>query len=207
LAAQAVDYLLSSEPKHEFQIVTVTMADEQGAAHSTPGGAAELISALQQREIDLAVLPGEAVPPALPDGVSVAAVADRVTPHDVLVTRAGMALADLPAGAAAGAADRARAVRVRALRRDLMPVVSRGELAAQLQTLKNGICAALLLAAADLVRLNVREPSLTMRPVTELLPAAGQGMLVLLARADDEENRSAAGRLDLMEFRLALAAE
>lgn len=206
-AAQAVDYLLSSEPEEEYQIVTVALTEDGATAQATPGAGFELTTALQQREIDLAVLAGDDLPLALPAGLCVAAVADRVTPHDVLVTRAGMTLAGLPPGARVAAPDARRCARLRHLRRDLLVSECRGEPGSQLQMLKDGGYEALLLGAAGLVRLNVREPGLKMTVLDELVPAGGQGMLILLARGDDEPGRTAAARLQLAEYAAALAAE
>ena len=170
----------------DVELVTVTTTGDRGSAS---GGAVndkerwvkELELALLAGEIDLAIHSAKDVPSALPDGLALVGAPSRGNPFDALVGAGS--LASLPSGARVGTASLRRAAQLLALREDLAVIVLRGNVDTRLRRLAGGDADALVLAAAGLERLGRGEEIGCL--LDDLVPAPGQGTLVLEARADD----------------------
>jgi hydroxymethylbilane synthase len=148
----------------------------------------ELELALLAGDIDLAVHSAKDVPSDLPDGLELVGAPRRGDPFDALVGAASVA--GLPHGARVGTASPRRAAQLRALREDLVVSVIHGNVDTRLRLLAEGELDALVLAAAGLIRLGRGdEIGCVLR---ELVPAAGQGTLVLEGRAGDAAASDAA---------------
>jgi hydroxymethylbilane synthase len=177
-----------------------TSGDRDRAGTDTPFGAQdkerwvkELELALLAGEVDLAVHSAKDVPSALPDGLEL----------DALV--GASSLDALPAGARVGTASTRRCAQLRALRQDLVVMVIHGNVDTRLRLLAEGELDALVLAAAGLMRLG-RESEIGC-VLTELVPCAGQGTLVLEGRAGDERALAAARAITDAPTGEALVAE
>jgi hydroxymethylbilane synthase len=172
----------------DAQLVPITTSgDRDRAAGDKEKWVKELELALLADEIDLAVHSAKDVPSVLPEGLELVGSPPRAVPFDALV---GVpSLDELPAGARVGTASLRRSSQLRALREDLEVVVVHGNVDTRLRRLEEGELDALVLAAAGLRRLG-REAAIGCL-LTELVPAAGQGTLVLEARAGDERARAA----------------
>jgi hydroxymethylbilane synthase len=185
----------------DAQLVTVTTAGDRASAACSnaapPSGmrygdkerwVKELELALLAGEIDLAVHSAKDVPSVLPAGLRLVGAPPRGNPFDALV--GAPSLPALAAGARVGTASLRRAAQLLSLREDLEVVVLRGNVDTRLRKLAGGDADALLLAAAGLQRLG-REAQIGC-VLDELVPAPGQGTLVLEARAGDERAAAAA---------------
>ncbi len=140
----------------------------------------ELERALLEDEIDVAVHSAKDVPAELPEGLELVAVAARADARDA-ICGAG-SLGELPAGARVGTASLRRTAQLRAIRPDLEIVPIRGNVDTRLHKLEQGECAALVLALAGLERLGRSHEAGGV--LDQLVPAPGQGALVLEARPD-----------------------
>jgi len=172
----------------DAELVTVTTSGDRASKTGAASGVndkerwvKELELALLAGEIDLAIHSAKDVPSALPDGLELVGAPERGNPFDVLVGAGS--LAALPAGARVGTASLRRAAQLLALREDLEVVVLRGNVDTRLRKLAGGEADALLLAAAGLQRLGRDEEIGCV--LSDLVPAPGQGTLVLEARAGD----------------------
>ncbi|MDX6692134.1 MAG: hydroxymethylbilane synthase [Solirubrobacteraceae bacterium] len=163
----------------------------------------ELELALLDRTIDLAVHSAKDVPSALPDGLALAGAPPRADPHDALVGAAS--LDALGEGARIGTSSLRRAAQLRALREDLDVIAIHGNVDTRLRRLDGDELDALVLAAAGLARLGRGDAIGGV--LSELVPAAGQGTLVLEARADDDAARGAARAVTDARTWTALLAE
>lgn len=167
----------------------------------------ELEVALLKREIDLAVHSMKDVPTVLPEGLVIGAVLPREYPGDVLVSRAGKTLGELPPGARVGTSSLRRQAQLRFYRPDLALIPVRGNLTTRLKKLKAGDFDALVLAWAGLARLGL-EGSVTERlPYTVCLPAVSQGAIGVEIRADDPEIARLVSAVDDAPSRAEVVAE
>lgn len=155
----------------------------------------ELEEALKAGEIDIAVHSLKDVPTVLDDDFEIAGVLTRAPVRDVLATKTPGGLEGLPAGSVVGTSSVRRAKQLEWLRPDLRVVDLRGNVPTRLRKLADGVCDALLLAEAGLVRLGYRmsKPAvvfgstLSFTPLKEdsFFPAAGQGAIGLEIRKGD----------------------
>jgi len=168
-------------------VVVQTRGDRDRAAIDKSKWVAELERALLDDEIDVAVHSAKDVPGVLAEGTELAGALAREDARDVLVGPAS--LAALAPGARVGTASLRRAAQLRATREDLELVAVRGNVDTRLAKLAAGQVDALVLAAAGLRRLGRDEPAVAL----DTVPAAGQGVVVLQARAGFAAEVGAAG--------------
>lgn len=166
----------------------------------------DIEAALLRGEVDLAVHSLKDLPPELADGLVIAAVPERADPRDVLVTRDGCSLDDLPWGAAVGTSSARRAALLRAIRPDPRYVPIRGNVDTRVRKLLAGAYDAIILAAAGLDRLGLDVPRVALDPAV-LLPAPGQGALGLQSRRGDEATAALVRPLHHAPTAAAVAAE
>ncbi len=146
----------------------------------------EIEEALLDGRADLAVHSLKDVPPELPPGLVIGCMPSREDPRDVLVSRSGAGLAELPAGSVLGTSSLRRRVQVLAFRPDLKLVMLRGNVDTRLRKCREGEVDAILLARAGLVRLGLAEQVTETIAPDVLLPAVGQGTLGVEQRSGDE---------------------
>jgi hydroxymethylbilane synthase len=137
----------------------------------------ELETALEDGRADLAVHSMKDVPMNLPEGFMMAATGEREDPRDAFVSNDFDSLEDLPKGSIVGTSSLRRQSQLQARMPHLKIESLRGNLQTRLRKLDEGQYAAIILAAAGLIRLglsarirNVISPELS-------IPAVGQGAL------------------------------
>lgn len=183
-AAQALQRL---DPALDVELAGIrTAADRDAAAPIDQLGdksvfVRELEHALLDQRAHIAVHSLKDVPLDLPSGLLIAAYIERADPRDVLVTRGGVPLSELPAGTRAATSSRRRRAQLLALRRDLELLPLRGNVATRLARVDDGTCDAIVLAAAGLARLGLAERGAQTFAVTQMCPAPGQGVIAIEA--------------------------
>jgi hydroxymethylbilane synthase len=146
----------------------------------------QIEAALRSGQVDLAVHSAKDLPSLLPPDMALAAFLARADPRDVVVSREGARLAELPAGARVGTSSPRRTWLLRAMRPHLEILDIRGNVDTRLRKLREGQYEAIVLAAAGLERLGLIDC------VTEWLdpyiftPAVAQGVLAVEVRSDDK---------------------
>jgi len=157
--------------------------------------------------IDIAVHSLKDLPTALRSGLSIAAVLERGDPRDCLLTRHPGGLAGLPFGASIGTSSPRRAAQLAVARPDLTAHPIRGNVDTRIRRLRAGEYDGLLLAAVGLDRLGVPIEEADRLPLDLMLPAPGQGALVLQVRAGDRALRARLSSVDHQPTRIAVDAE
>jgi hydroxymethylbilane synthase len=146
----------------------------------------EIEDALLAREIDLAIHSMKDVPTRIPDALEIAAIPVREDVRDALITPGPIAaVTDLPQGAVVGTGSIRRQAQLLALRPDLQIKDIRGNVDTRLQKLADGSYQAVVLACAGLNRLGLTDKITLPIPVSQMLPAPGQGALALETRKND----------------------
>jgi hydroxymethylbilane synthase len=193
----------------EAELVAMTTSGDRGADPSSdPAGmkglfVAEIVRALRDGAVDLAVHSAKDLPAEDDEDLVIAAVPPRASALDVLVTREG----ELAAGATVGTSSVRRQAQVFRWRPDVLLKDLRGNVDTRLRKLAEGEVDGLVVAAAGLLRLGVVPEHAAPMSLAEMVPAPGQGCLAVQARADDRPTREALGALDDPASREALVAE
>jgi hydroxymethylbilane synthase len=187
-----------------IEVVAITTSGDRGVLVGDKSRwVKELEVALLARKIDAAVHSAKDVPVELPDAFALAAVPERVDARDALCGAAS--LDRLPQGARVGTSSLRRAAGLRALRPDLDVVALHGNVDTRLRKLDAGDYAAIVLAQAGLERLH-RTDAIGCT-LDALVPAPGQGTLVVEARAEDAATRAALSAIDDPHAAACLAGE
>jgi hydroxymethylbilane synthase len=167
----------------------------------------ELQRALLDNQIDLAVHSLKDLPTDTVRGLVLSAVPARESPADVLLSRSGQPLAQLPGGALVGTGSLRRRAQLLHVRPDLEMRDIRGNVDTRLQKLADGQYDALVLAQAGLKRLGLEARITQVLDCDVLLPAVGQGALGIETRGDDAVTRAAVAQLDDWPTHQAVLAE
>ena len=142
----------------------------------------------------------------LHEGTMLSGVLGRGPVEDVIVSRGGERLADLPAGARVATGSLRRAAMVRAVRPDVEIVQIRGNVDTRLAKLAAGEADALVMARAGLERLGLAEHITEVLDTDHFLPAVGQGIVGITCRhADWERHEKVQAIRDLEAWDEALA--
>jgi hydroxymethylbilane synthase len=172
--------------------------------------AGTLRTALLEGRCDLVVHSLKDLPTAPARGLTLVAVPAREDARDVVCSRTGAGLADLPSGARVGTGSPRRIAQVRAARPDLEVVDLRGNVDTRLGHVESGRLDAVILAAAGLDRLGRTAAITELLPLEEWPTAPGQGALALEVRTGDAigtELAAAARALADLDTESAIAAE
>jgi len=214
-AEQARARLQSLDPETDVRIEIIkTTGDVKNDPLSVIGGKGvftkELEDALLDGRIDIAVHSLKDLPTVLPEGLSITAICEREDARDALVVRDGEqngSLLHLPKGAVVGTSSQRRLAQLKALRNDVVVSDLRGNVDTRIRKLDEGRYDAVILASAGLVRLGLEARISARIPITEMLPAVGQGAIAIETRSDNELAVESASRLDHRETHIACLAE
>ena len=162
--------------------------------------------ALLENEADIAVHSLKDLPTEQDPRLLLAAVPERETVLDSLVSKNSLRLDELPNNACVGTGSQRRAAQLRNRRPDLQVMPIRGNVQTRLGKLDDGEFDAIMLAEAGILRLEMHELPRTQFPIEQMLPAPGQGALGIEVRSDDPA-RDTVSILDHVPTRAAVTAE
>jgi hydroxymethylbilane synthase len=133
----------------------------------------EIEEALLDGRIDLAVHSMKDMPADIPEGLCIGAIPTREDPHDVLISRKGVPLESLKAGARVGTSSLRRSAQLLHERPDFDIVPLRGNLDTRLKKLESESLDAIVLAAAGVRRLGLAARITQVLDEAVMLPAVG----------------------------------
>lgn len=183
-------------PEIEFDLLGLTTkGDEiQDRSLADIGG-----KGLFLKELEMAVLDGRAdmavhslkdMPAILPEGLILGAVCARDDPRDALISTSNRDFSVLPAGSVIGTSSLRRECQLTQYYPHLTVKNIRGNLNTRLDKLEHGDYDGLIVATAGCDRLNIQDKITAYLPLTQFLPAIGQGVLALECREGDAEMKA-----------------
>jgi hydroxymethylbilane synthase len=203
----------AKHPDVEVEVVFVTTGgdktlDRPISALGTRGVfVKELEEALLAHEVDFVVHSLKDLPTDLPDGLCLASVLNRADPRDVLVSKNKTKFVDLPPGSKVATSSRRRAAQLRNIRQDIEFIDIRGNVPTRLRKHDEGLCDAMVLAAAGLIRLNLEDRITEFFDYERSTPAAGQGALAIECRSDDTAVLAIVALIDDKSVRAEITSE
>lgn len=144
----------------------------------------ELDAALMDGRSDLSVHSLKDVPMELPDGLPLLGFSKREDPRDALILPEGAEQIDF--SKPIGCASSRRILQLKRLFPEARFAPIRGNVQTRLRKLDEGQYSATVLAAAGLKRAGLERRISRIFSTEEMLPAAGQGVLAVQGRADEE---------------------
>ena len=226
--ANAVSALLGAHADTECEIVVIKTSGDHlaDATIAQIGGkrlfVKEIEDALLAGEVDLAVHSSKDLPVILPPGLAIGAALLREDARDAIVLPAngrrrradpgvGVTFDELVAKLGRGPRIGTSSVRRTAQLTRLFPgarfLPIRGNLDTRLRKLDDGEYDALVLASAGLIRLGHHARISAGLPIPTCVPAPGQGIIAIEARAADGRMMSLVAAIDDQKSRAALDAE
>lgn len=167
----------------------------------------ELEVAMIEGQIDLAVHSMKDLPTVLPEGLMIGAICERVDPRDVVISRNGLKLDELPENARVGTSSLRRCAQLLNYRPDFKLQDLRGNLNTRMAKLERENLDAIILAAAGVERLGWAD-KITERLSTDVsLPAVGQGSIGIEIRENDEDVYHVVQKLNHFPSQTAIVAE
>ena len=205
-------------PNAELEVVKIVTSGDKITDRNLYdiGGKALFLKEIEQQlldnTIDIAVHSLKDVPGVLPSSLKIGAVLERCDARDVLVSKHYKSIQDLPHKAIFGSSSMRRKVIVQCIRADIESVPFRGNVETRLSKITSGDVDATILASAGLIRLgilnkeellnnkSVYEPELdlffTLIDESTMLPAAGQGIIAIEVRKDDESSNAIISKIN-----------
>lgn len=167
----------------------------------------EIEEALLAGAIDIAVHSAKDMPAVLPEGLLLDIFLPREDVRDAFVSQKQSRIADLPEGAVVGTSSVRRRAQLLHRRPDLRVVDFRGNVQTRLSKLADGVADATFLAMAGLNRLGATDVPHTPIETGEMLPAPGQGAIVIESRHSDSVAQALTEPIRDHPTSLRLAAE
>jgi len=185
-----LDYIREHVPDIEAELLTMKTTGDRilDITLDKAGGKGlfvkELDYALMNKQADITVHSLKDVPMQISGDLPLTAFSKREDPRDVLVLPEGVT--ELPAGLPIGSSSFRRQIQLKELfpDHDIVPV--RGNLQTRLRKLDEGQYGALVLAAAGMIRLGLEHRISRYFTISEMLPAAGQGIIAVQGRAGED---------------------
>lgn len=167
----------------------------------------ELENALADGRADLAVHSMKDVPMHLPEGFALVATGEREDPRDAFVSNVYARLEDLPEGSIVGTSSLRRQSQLQARFPGLKIESLRGNLQTRLRKLDEGQYAAIILAAAGLIRLELGQRIRQFIAPEDSIPAVGQGALGIEINANRQDLISVLAPLNHTDTQQSVEAE
>ena len=142
-----------------------------------------------------------------PAGLTLGCIPLRAEVRDALISARGYTLSTLPANASVGTSSLRRSAQILSIRPDLRTESLRGNVDTRLRKALDGQYGAIILAGAGLIRLGLDGHVTEWLSLDIMLPAPGQGALVVQCRADDQTTLSLLAALEDESTRKAVTAE
>jgi len=182
------------EIHQDLEVELLTMTTQGDKILDTPlakvGGKGLFVKELEvgmlNGNADIAVHSMKDVPVDFPDGLELAIVCPREDPRDAFVSNNYNSLRELPEGAVVGTSSLRRQTQLKVNRPDLQIKDLRGNVNTRLRKLDEGEYDAIILAAAGLIRLEMKDRIQDYISPEESLPAIGQGAVGIECRVGDE---------------------
>ena len=181
-----MELIAAAEPEAELELVTMKTTGDKILDKTLDkiGGKGlfvrELDQALRDGRADFTVHSLKDMPMQVPEDLPLAAFSSREDPRDVLVLPEGVT--ELDVSKPIGCSSRRRQLQLKLLFPDMDIQPVRGNVQTRLTKLEAGQFSALVLAAAGLKRLGLEGRISRYFTTEEILPAAGQGILVVQTR-------------------------
>lgn len=167
----------------------------------------ELENALADGSADLAVHSMKDVPMHLPEGFALVATGEREDPRDAFVSNTYASLEELPDGSIVGTSSLRRQSQIQARFPRLKIESLRGNVQTRLRKLDENQYAAIILAAAGLIRLGLGERIKGFIDPAHSIPAVGQGALGIEINASRTDLIEILAPLNHIDTQLCVEAE
>ena len=162
---------------------------------------------LLDKKIDIAVHALKDLPIIKSKGLVVEAFLERNDPREILISINKKKLKDLKPNAVIGTSSYRREFQIKELRSDIKCKIIRGNVDTRIKKLNEGLYDAIILSYAGIKSLDIIDQISEIFSVQELIPSAGQGVIALQCREDDNKIISILKKTNHSETHQRVSAE
>ena len=194
-AQKAKDAIIQNENLGDEDIVIksiTTKGDQVKESRLSEFGGKGLFSSniekeLQDKSIDIAVHALKDLPAIETDGLLTDTFLKRNDPKEILISRDKKKLIELDVKSVVGTSSYRREFQIKQIRPDLKCKLIRGNVDTRIKKLKEGQYDAIILSLAGINYLQFENEITETFTTEEIIPSAGQGIITLQCRENDEE--------------------
>ena len=147
----------------------------------------KLESSLRKGDCDIAVHSLKDVPAKLEKDFTIAAVFERESSSDMLLSKKGLSILDFPVGSVIGSSSPRRKAQIKYIRPDLEVIPVRGNIATRIKKLNDNLFDGLVVAKAAMNRLELNTDKCYEFTNKEMLPSASQGYVAVECLSSNTE--------------------
>ena len=142
---------------------------------------------LQDKKIDIAVHALKDLPAIETEGLLVDTFLERNDPREILISTNKKKLKELKLNAIIGTSSYRREFQIKNIRPDVNCKLIRGNVDTRIKKLKDGLYDAIILSYAGMKSLKIDDEISEIFSVEDIIPSAGQGIITLQCRQDDDK--------------------
>ena len=142
---------------------------------------------LQDKKIDIAVHALKDMPTIETYGLKTDTFLERNDPREVLITKDKKKLKELKVDAIIGTSSYRREFQIHKIRADVICKVIRGNVDTRIKKLNDGLYDAIILSFAGIKSLAIEDKITEVFSTEDIIPSAGQGIIALQCRNNDNE--------------------
>ena len=151
---------------------------------------------LQLKNIDIAVHALKDMPANETEGLRTDSFLKRNDPREILITKNKKKLKDLDQKSIVGTSSYRREFQIKKIRQDLNFKLIRGNVDTRIRKLNEGMYDAIILSYAGIKFLNFENEISEIFSAEEIIPSAGQGVIALQCRENDDETISILNKIN-----------
>ena len=142
---------------------------------------------LQDKKIDIAVHALKDMPAIETEGLRTDTFLKRNDPREILITKDKKKIKELITDAVIGTSSYRREFQIKQIRTDLQCKLIRGNVDTRIKKLNDGLYDAIILSYAGIKALTIEDKITEVFSTEEIIPSAGQGIIALQCRNNDDE--------------------
>ena len=142
---------------------------------------------LQEKKIDIAVHALKDMPALETKGLRTDTFLKRNDPREILITKNKKKLKELNTNSIIGTSSYRREFQIKKIRSDINCKLIRGNVDTRIKKLKEGLYDAIMLSYAGIKSLTIEDKITEVFSTEEIIPSAGQGIIALQCRNNDDE--------------------
>ena len=166
----------------------------------------EIDRAVFEKEVDFAVHSLKDVPSQLDPNLIISCIPKREAVNDVLITRDGFDIEEIPSGSVIGSSSLRRAVQVTRKRPDVIVKPVRGNIETRIKKVEEGKFDGIVLAQAGITRLGT-DIKISKLSTNDFVPSPGQGALAIVSRKDNSSTLQMLKKIEDYRSRMEIEAE
>ena len=162
---------------------------------------------LLNNNIDIAVHALKDMPTDETKGLTTKCFLKRNDPREILISKEGKHLKDLAPNSIVGTSSFRREFQIKEIRKDLNCKLIRGNVDTRIKKLNENLYDAIILSYAGIKSLGLEEKISQIFSTSEIIPSAGQGVIALQCRIDDEQTLKILDKINHQPTHSSIKAE